>query len=1018
MILKKYCIILLSLTSFIVSAQYDIVIEAFILDYETKEPIPYVNIGFAEKSIGTVSNDQGKFKLVYDDEIVSQKDILQISVLGYQTIKVTTRQLELLLTNTNKIYLKSQPLFLEEILVTDERRKAIQIGQADVQSNSLGYWKDKDALGGEIASLIKVKHKKTRLLEFKFKIFENQTDSLKIRINVYDYHKRYPTQKLLKKNLYKTITQKQGVVSINLEPYNLIVDDDIVIGIELIEVYGNSIEFAVGANKFGNSVELATGAREYFGASYKRDISQDRWNRYPTIGMNFEIHASVPLGKNEVFFKRRESPKKITLYWDASSTVLEKNKSQYYKFLKDYFDKIKDVNIQLITFSSKLLSRTNYQIKDGNSNDLINGLKTTEYNGAVNYANVLKENVFQADAVLLFTDGNTIFEELEPEINTPIFCVSLNDEANHIQLQKTAFYADGHYINLNRVNQKTALELILNEVDDKTDYTSDVIYKNNIEGKVFSVAGPIQGAAIRVKNSFIEAQSDAEGFFDINANEDDILVVNYLGMNQKEVQVVNSETIAILLDPDGELLEEIVLRAKKKKENEVNTGYGKKNEDAIGFSLGTITADEIGPQYNTLADLLVGRFAGLQVVGLNVGYTTPKFVLRGGGGSLRGPAFVMFDIDGLTYDSSQTMPQINPQNIESITVLKGVTASNRYGAMGQGGAIVIKTKLVSGRWDSSKIDSALAKGNDYKEEILLLNDGFDQPVYLNQLNIATSFYEAKQIFELQKKQIDFLSVPYYIDVADYFLKWNKEYAFNVLTTIASIADSNPKALKTLAFKLEELGKPSEAQNIYEHLLELRPQHEQSYRDVARMYAINGEYKKAMTLYKQILSDNIDGVKFYGLEKPIANELMHLLAFHRSKVEYKDLPTDFLTAKFKQDIRIVFEWSDPNTEFELQFVNPQKKYFKWSHSKYENKERVMDEITYGYNTEEFIIDDAENGEWIINIECLSKEPLINPTYLKYTVFKNYGLNNETKKVKVIKLYQYQQKVTLDKFMYQK
>jgi hypothetical protein len=64
MIKNKFFIVLLSLTSFVVSAQYDVVIEAFILDYENKEPIPYVNIGFVEKSIGTVSNEQGKFKLV------------------------------------------------------------------------------------------------------------------------------------------------------------------------------------------------------------------------------------------------------------------------------------------------------------------------------------------------------------------------------------------------------------------------------------------------------------------------------------------------------------------------------------------------------------------------------------------------------------------------------------------------------------------------------------------------------------------------------------------------------------------------------------------------------------------------------------------------------------------------------------------------------------------------------------------------------------------------------------------
>lgn len=1004
MLNKNFFLALLCLTSFVVSAQYDIVIEAFVLDYGTKKPIPYVNIGFAEKSIGTVSNEDGKFKLVYDEQAVTQRDILQISALGYETIKVTPRQLELLLVNTNKIYLKSKPEFLNEVLITDERQKEIQIGQADIFGNSLGYWKDKDALGGEIASLIRIKHKKTKLLEFKFKIAENQTDSLKIRVNIYDYHRRHPAKKLLKSNLYKTITQKEGIVTVNLEHYNLVVDDDVVIGIELIEVYGNSIEFAVSGN-------------EYIGASFRRQISQDSWKRFPTIGMNFQVLASVPLKKDEVYLKPRENPKNITLYWDASYSMLKQNKREYYKFLETYFNEIKNVNVELISFGATILSKNNYLIKKGNSKDLIDALRATEYNGAVNYSNILKENNFNADAILIFTDGNTFFDELEPEINVPIYCINSSEEANHEQLQKTSFYADGHYINLNMVSIKKGLDQILKEVDDKVDYSSIKIVKNIVKGKIFSPSGPIQGATIRVKNTFIEAQSDVEGFFNINANEDDILTVNYLGMIEKEVQITNSEEVAILLKPDGELLGEVVLNAKKSKNEKVETGLGEKNKRALGYAMATIYADEIGPQYNNIADLIVGRFAGVQVAGLNVGYNTPKFIIRGGGGSLS-VAYAMFDIDGLIYDSSQSMPNINPQDIESISILKSITASNRYGTMGKGGAFVIKTKLTNGKWDPTKINSALIKGNDYTEEVLLLNKNISQPAYLNDLNTAKNFLEAKQIFEKQKKQINFLTVPYYLDVSDFFMKWNKDYAFNVLTTIASIANSNPKALKTLAYKLEELDKMKEAQHIYERLLELRPQHEQSYRDIARIYAINGNYKKAMTLYKQMLGNSIEGVKFYGLEKPIVNELMHLLAFHRSKVEYKDLPTDFLTAKYKQDIRIVFEWSDPNTEFELQFVNPQKKYFKWSHSKYENKERVMDEITYGYNTEEFIIDDAETGEWIINIECLSKEPLVNPTYLKYTVFKNYGLPNETKDVKVIKLYQYQQKVTLDKFTYQK
>jgi uncharacterized protein YfaP (DUF2135 family) len=167
----------------------------------------------------------------------------------------------------------------------------------------------------------------------------------------------------------------------------------------------------------------------------------------------------------------------------------------------------------------------------------------------------------------------------------------------------------------------------------------------------------------------------------------------------------------------------------------------------------------------------------------------------------------------------------------------------------------------------------------------------------------------------------------------------------------------------------------------------------------------------------MLSNSIDGVDFSGLQQPITDELMHLLAFQRSKVDYRDLLADLLTAKFKQDLRIVFEWNDPNAEFELQFVNPQKKFFKWAHTKFDNRERMLDEIKKGYTTEAYIIDDAEAGEWIINIEALNETSDINPNYLKYTIYKNYGLPSETKTVKVIQLENLKQKVTLDKFMYE-
>jgi len=105
-LITSICFICFSTTLF---AQYEVTIKATLLDKETKQPIAYANIGFVEKAVGTVSNESGLFTLVYNEAIIGKKDILQISELGYQTLKLTTVQLTALLSKDNKLYLNPKP---------------------------------------------------------------------------------------------------------------------------------------------------------------------------------------------------------------------------------------------------------------------------------------------------------------------------------------------------------------------------------------------------------------------------------------------------------------------------------------------------------------------------------------------------------------------------------------------------------------------------------------------------------------------------------------------------------------------------------------------------------------------------------------------------------------------------------------------------------------------------------------------------------------------------------------------
>ena len=543
-------------------------------------------------------------------------------------------------------------------------------------------------------------------------------------------------------------------------------------------------------------------------------------------------------------------------------------------------------------------------------------------------------------------------------------------------------------------------------------------------GKVFSVSGPIQGATIRVKNKLIESKSDFEGYFTIKAKPNDILVVNYLGMDEKQILVDDMNDVYVLLKTNAEILDEVVLNSSKAIDKEVDTGFGKKNKDAVGFSTSTITAKDISPAAITLVDVIKGKFAGVQV-GSNQDMSPTgnkaTIYVRGGSLSINNSASAIFDVDGMIY--TETPDFLDPQQIESITLLRSIGATNKYGSEGRGGVFIIKMNVLA-RGSAEIINSALIKGNDYSEVLpIYTNDSIDS-YYINELKAAKTFIEAKTIYEQQKKYINTLSVPYYFECYDYFSSWDRSYAYSILTSLASLAKDNPKALKALAFKMEEIGKLEDAKIIYQYLLDIRPSDEQSYRDLALIYKELGENAMAVDLYTKMLKKEIPMVDMLGLEETIANEAAEIYFKNKNKTYISRFPVsrlrglfpEYIWKEFGYDYRIVFDWTDPNIEFNVQFVNPKNKYFNWSHTVIDSKANMIDEIQYGYNTEEFIIDDSEKGDWIINIENFTIENNENPTYLKYTVFKNYGRQNQIKKLRVINLSKLNQKITLDKLLY--
>tara|TARA_Y100000739_G_scaffold77174_1_gene65366 strand:+ start:9139 stop:11067 length:1929 start_codon:yes stop_codon:yes gene_type:complete len=576
--------------------------------------------------------------------------------------------------------------------------------------------------------------------------------------------------------------------------------------------------------------------------------------------------------------------------------------------------------------------------------------------------------------------------------------------------------ADRLYKFLNNTN-KFFLKKTISSYDWFEDDLND---DNYIFGKIFSVKGPIQGASVKVKNSLIEAKSNFDGYFKIKANLNDILEIDYLGMIEKQLLIKDLDDKYILLKTDAQILDQVTITGTTELNDEVETSYGKKKKKSVGFSTSTINSEEISPSAVTVVDAIRGKFTNVQVAYNQDGAATgnkQQIYVRGGTLSINNSAAAIFDVEGLIYTDVPDF--IDPQQIESITLLRSMGATNRYGSQGRGGVFLIKMKSLS-RKTKRLLNSLKIKGNNYTEQIYRIDFDSIKPYYIRDFKDANSILEAKKQFKSLKNGMYELSIPFHIESYNYFKNLDNNFAVSILKTIAEKAKDNPKALKTIAFKLEEGGDYENAKIIYQRLLKIRPLDEQSYRDLALVYKETGQYELSASLYNKMLNNKLSDANILGLQETVVNEASHLYWTKSDKLVITEFPLKTLKTfipkndwkNFGYDYRIIFDWNDPAVEFNIQFVDPKKKYFNWSHTIIDDKEILEDELNYGYNTEEFIIEKSDKGKWIVNIENYTIEDDSNPTFIKYTVYKNYGRPNEIKKVEVLDLSKLKQKITLD------
>ena len=204
--------------------------------------------------------------------------------------------------------------------------------------------------------------------------------------------------------------------------------------------------------------------------------------------------------------------------------------------------------------------------------------------------------------------------------------------------------------------------------------------QHRVSGRVTDVltSGGVPGVTVIVKGTTTATQTDAAGNYTIEANASDTLVFRSVGYALQEVPIANQTTIDVVLEDEGTELDEVVV-----------IGYGTQRQRNLTTAVTTVRADDIAKTPNAQAmQSLQGRVAGVQIVSNGAPGASPTVRLRGIG-SFEGSSAPLYVVDGMFFDN---IDFLNPNDIETISVLKDASASAIYGVRAGNGVVLIETK--------------------------------------------------------------------------------------------------------------------------------------------------------------------------------------------------------------------------------------------------------------------------------------------------------------------------------------
>ena len=526
---------------------------------------------------------------------------------------------------------------------------------------------------------------------------------------------------------------------------------------------------------------------------------------------------------------------------------------------------------------------------------------------------------------------------------------------------------------------------------------------------------PLNGANILVMGTDKGVQTNFDGNYTLEAEVGQKLVCSYLGMNDEIAVIEKGGTIDFNMSLKPEEIGTVVIRT-----------YGvPKSAKIIPTSVTVIDAKDIEnkPESDAIRSL-AGKIPGARITGTSgvLGSGT-NFVIRSSS-SITGDNTPLFIVDGTPFNAgtndlsglsgggaitSSRFLDLDPNNIESVKVLRGLSAAILYGQEGRNGVVLITTK------SGSQKEYELAPDLPYSERYLAAQEEARTRLANERTSMELGYaskYQAmvKSILSSNDRMSTYLSLrennpndpAFYVDIFDRFKKIDPDFAMSVLNSFTEVTSKDPQLLKVLAYKLEEQGKAMDAVTVYRKILKISPDEPQSYRDLALAVAAAGDPEEAVKLlfsvnqraglnkeYKRIIENDITGI--------LSSSEVARNAYGIKNTNLKNVT---------KDMRVVIDWNRKDVDLDLTVIDPNLEIATPENPKTRTGGVLFSNNESGYGPEIYDLEKLQTGSYYLKVEHPLEEDEIldvdGVTYVKLTVYRNYGRADQTREVQLVRI----------------